>query len=64
MRPVHSLGDSELGEHVANLDRDGYTIIRNQIAPEYLNPLRDIAQRAADDYIAAWRDGMKLSEVN
>ena len=64
MRPVHPLSDSELGEHVANLDRDGYTIIRNQIAPEYLDSLRDIAQRAADDYIAAWRGGMKLSGVN
>ena len=64
MRPVHPLSDSELDEHLANLDRDGYTIIRNQIAPEYLDPLRDIAQRAADDYIAAWRGGMKLSEVH
>ncbi len=64
MRPVHSLSNSELGEHLANLDRDGYTVIRNQIAPEYLDPLRDIAQRAADDYIAAWRGGMKLSDVN
>lgn len=64
MRPVHPLNDSELNEHVANLDCDGYTIIRNQIAPECLDPLRDIAQRAADDYIAAWRGGMKLSDVH
>jgi hypothetical protein len=64
MRPVHPLNESELNEHVANLDCDGYTIIRNQIAPEYLNPLRDIAQRAADDYITAWRGGMKLSSVH
>ena len=64
VRPSHVLSASELDEHVANIDRDGYTIIRNQIAAEKLDPLRDIAQRAADDYIAAWRGGMKLREVH
>ena len=64
MKPPHMLSDGELEEHIAKIDRDGYTIIRKQIAPEKLDPLRDIAQRAADDYIAAWRGGMKLREVH
>jgi hypothetical protein len=57
------MSDEELGAHVPDLQENGYIILRKQIAPEYLDPLRDIAQRAADDYIAEWRGGMKLPEV-
>ncbi len=63
MQPVHPMSDGELDAHVADLQENGYVILREQIAPEYLDPLRDIAQRAADDYIAEWRGGMKLPEV-
>ncbi len=63
MRSAHPLSSSELDEHLQNLDGKGYTIIRNQIPSDRLDPLREVAQRAADDYMAAWRGGMKRAEV-
>jgi hypothetical protein len=49
--------------HLRELDELGYTLVRRQLDPAILPALRDIAQRASDDYIAAWRGGLELATV-
>jgi hypothetical protein len=50
--------------HLRELDQLGFTLVRRQLDPQLLPALRDIAQRAADDYIAAWRGGLELAKVH
>lgn len=63
MRPPRPLTDTDLTDHLQRLDRDGFTIVPQQLDDDALAALRDIAQRAADDYITAWENGMPLRRV-
>jgi hypothetical protein len=50
--------------HLRELDENGFTLVRRQLDPSILPALRDIAQRSADDYVAAWRAGLELAKVH
>jgi ectoine hydroxylase-related dioxygenase (phytanoyl-CoA dioxygenase family) len=64
MRSPVPLTIAGLDAHVRELDELGYTLVRSQLEPEALPELRDIAQRASDDYVAAWRGGLDLTTVS
>lgn len=64
MRIPSPLTAADRARHLRELDELGYTLVRRQLDPAILPALRDIAQRASDDYIAAWRAGMPLERVH
>lgn len=64
IQPETHMNQETLQQHINALRTSGYTLVPHVLSSERLDALRGVAQAVSEDYIAFWRAGGDLTQVN